>query len=109
MPTAAKDAVPGKITRLPTEKADDMRADANFCQVLLDGECIPIDMSSQTGMGTDGYPRQEMVEDFSSVERTLVTQTDLVMRTGFILRGRQEKCCKSRITSLGRHRYYLLL
>jgi hypothetical protein len=78
-------------------------------QFLLDGECASMSRSSQTGMGTDGYLRQVMLEgiqlglaaDAGHQNKSHDGDWSYSPRT-------EEGCCKSRIASLGRLLYYLL-
>jgi hypothetical protein len=81
---------------------------------LLDGECASMNMSSQTGMGTEGYLRQVMVEEIQLTRLGLAADAGHQSKSrdgdwSYILRGQRGDCCKSRIASLGIHLYHLLL
>jgi hypothetical protein len=87
------------------------RAMSQLRHFLLDGKCASMNMSSQTGSGTEGYLRQVMVEE---IQLGLAADAGHQSKSrdgdwSYILRGQRGDCCKSRIASLGIHLYYLLL
>ena len=53
--------------------------------LLLDRECASLEWSSQTGNGTDGYMRQEEVEELHSMLlHALATRPSLVLPSRFV-------------------------